>query len=82
MLSRGSFARGVLRRRMTHVCFPGVVSCRVFPTACEAYARGKVYWTFRAELVMHATLGLRLRGDPRASGSVCRPSKTTLLEPE
>lgn len=80
LIAPGAAVRGVVRRRTSHVCMPGSLSCRSLVTTCEAYAHGKVYWLFHGELVWHATLGLRMRGNGDLGGSVCAPLRSLLVE--
>lgn len=80
LIAPGSVVRGVVRRRTSHVCFPGSLSCRSLVTTCEAYAHGKVYWLFHGEPVWHPTLGLRMRGNGSLGGSVCAPLSSLLVD--
>lgn len=74
--------RGVLRRTFTTVCIPGNWECRTLMTSCEAYVRGKAYWSFHGELVWHASLGLRMRGGRTAAGGLCKPSESLMVDPD
>jgi hypothetical protein len=80
VIAPGAVVRGIVRRRISHVCVPGELACRSLQSGCEAYAHGKVYWLFRGEPVWHPKHGLRMRGDARLGGVTCRPIKVHLLE--
>jgi hypothetical protein len=79
---QGDNVRGAhaLRRQVTTTaCVPGQHWCAVFTTSCELYLDGKAISSFHAELVWHATLGLRLRGDRRNTGPMCTVPESLVL---
>jgi len=74
--------RGVLRRTFTTVCTPSSWSCFTIMTGCEAYVRGKIYWSFHGELVWHPSLGMRMKGSRQIAGGVCKPNEGLMVDPE
>lgn len=82
MISLDSLAsqRGIIRTTFAHVCLPPSYSCRSLMIHCEAYVRGKVYWSWRGEPVWHASLGLRIRGSRTATGGVCSPPPSMIID--
>jgi hypothetical protein len=70
--------RGVLRRVTTTVCVPTAWQCRAVLTSCDAYAHGRLVWTFHGSVVWHPSLGLRLQGDPTRAGGICTPPRQML----
>jgi hypothetical protein len=72
--------RGILRRTFTTVCMPGNWNCVTLMTRCEAIAAGRTYYMFHGEPTWHPTLGLRMRGALEATGGVCKPSASLVLD--
>lgn len=79
-IASGTVTRGILRRTFTTVCIPSNWSCVTLMTRCEAIAAGRTYYMFHGEPTWHPTLGLRMRGSLGATGGVCKPSTSQVLD--
>lgn len=81
-VTRSRRVSGVVRQVFTTVCQPKAWQCLEIMTGCEAYVRGKIYWSFHTELVWHSSLGLRMKGDRRLAGGICKPDAAFIVEEE
>jgi len=79
-IASGTVTRGILRRTFTTVCMPNTWNCMTLMTRCEAIAAGRTYWMFHGEPTWHPTLGLRMYGSLAATGGVCKPSTSQVID--
>jgi hypothetical protein len=69
-------AQGVLRQRITAVCFDGAGGCSQLVTSCDMLLHGKAYNSFRGTLTyQNRTLGVT--GDHTNEGQFCRQAGPT-----
>lgn len=79
-IASGTVTRGILRRTFTTVCMPNTWNCITLMTRCEAIAAGRTYFMFHGDPTWHPTLGLRMVGSLAATGGVCKPSASQVID--